>query len=79
MAANMADFEKLADRVVEAARGFIQRAVSPLQENIRAALERLDKHAQALESLERRASRSSQHLAELERKMQSVLRKVGGE
>jgi chromosome segregation ATPase len=66
------DPQAMAGQVVEAARGFIQRALAPLQEDMRGALQRLDKHAQALESAERRLSRHGEHLARLESRLQRL-------
>jgi prefoldin subunit 5 len=75
----MDGLDNLTDGLVQSVRAAVERALAPYQKRIAELetmqgdlLQRLDKHAVALESLEKRASRQGEHLANIESKLQRL-------
>ena len=62
----------LGERVLVAIKGYIARALRPLESTQRDLLARLDQSAAMVESLERRASRHAEHLSRLESRLKNV-------
>ena len=58
--------------MIEATRAAIERATAPLLDTQRELLARIDQQAQAIESLERRASRHVEHLHALDSKVKAL-------
>jgi len=64
--------EQMAEQVVAAARGFVERALAPIKAQIAAAEARAAKDAEKMDSMERRASRHASHLASLEDRVRKL-------